>query len=100
MGKFIQPSKRTMSPIFPQMSSPQQQRMSREVNAPKVADKIKEPPKPEKVFEKEQRTAVKKNVSAEKTKEKKKMTASQLRDGFKMSIIIGDPVSKKYRRFK
>ena len=100
MGKFIQPNGRQMSPIFPQMRNAQQR-----PGAPKPPTENKRgfgeegqrgtPPPPMRPVSPQppQRT-----MEAEATTAKKKMSVEDLRNGFKMSIIIGDPVSKKFRK--
>ena len=98
MGKFIQPGKRPISPIFPQMPNPQP-RMSWDAQPPKKREMAAERPKEEAPV-KQQKPVMKKAVPPQKPAENKKITTNDLRNGFKMSVIIGEPVSKKYRRFK
>ena len=100
MGKFIQPNGRPAAPIFPQMPKVQQrmgnpQNVSErkrsvkdESTTPKEAPIMKETPTPK-------QTAIPEKASASK-----KMTVNDLRNGFKLSIIIGEPVSRKYRGYK
>lgn len=98
MGKFIQPGKRPISPIFPQMPN-QKPRMSWDAQPPKKREMAAEKPREEAPV-KQERTVGNRAVSPQKPIEKNKITINDLRNGFKMSVIIGDPVSKKYRRFK
>ncbi|MBE6610573.1 MAG: hypothetical protein E7634_07885 [Ruminococcaceae bacterium] len=98
MGKFIQPNGRQAVPIFPQMPGVQQR-----MGSPQAPyDKRKKPQdeKPEKAPIMQERPVPKKKEEAPKQSASKRMTVNDLRNGFKMSVIIGEPVSRKYRRHK
>ena len=99
MGKFIQPNGRQAAPIFPQMPKVQLR-----LDRPKAPyDKMKKPqeakPKEAPVMQ-ERRDPQKTAAAPEKASASKRMTVNDLRNGFKMSVIIGEPVSRKYRRHK
>ena len=98
MGKFIQPNGRQAAPIFPQMPGGRQRMGSPQ--APYDKSKTPKDEKPEKAPIIQKRPVPKKTEAAPKQSVSKRMTVNDLRNGFKMSVIIGEPVSRKYRRHK
>jgi len=93
MGKYISTGNRTAAPIFPKMPSVDQRTNS----APKPRT---EPKRPKEKTPENVAVNVKPNVEKVKNATaptKKHMTSDDLRQGFKMSVILGDPVSRKYR---
>ncbi len=92
MGKYISTGNRAAAPIFPKMPSAEQ-RMN---TAPKERT---EPKKPEEKAPKNVAVNVKQNVGKVKNdtaQKRKHLTSDDLRQGFKMSVILGEPVSRKY----
>ena len=99
MGKYVQPNGRQASPIFPQMPKVQQRTGSQKPQAERKPLFQEERPKETPVMQ-DTPKAQKQTVSVEASPVKKKMTVNDLRNGFKMSVIIGEPVSRKYRKNK
>lgn len=101
MGKYIQPNGRQAAPIFPQMPKVQQRMGGPQNLSDRKRPVQDENPKPKEAPVMQERSIPKKQaVTPEKVSASKKMTVNDLRNGFKMSVIIGEPVSRKYRKFK
>lgn len=93
MGKYISTGNRNVAPIFPKMPSAEQRMQA----APKERT---EPKKPEEKAPKNMAVNVNKpvkKVTTETSPKRKQLTSDDLRQGFKMSVILGEPVSRKYR---
>ena len=93
MGKYISTGNRTAAPIFPKMPNVEQrtQAESRPRTDPKKTEEKVQRKPAEKV---NARGAI---VKKDAKPKEKGITAAELRQGFKMSIILGEPVSRKYR---
>ena len=99
MGKYIQPNRRQAAPIFPQMPKGQQQMGSQQKFSDRNRPIQEERPKEQPVAQ-TQPIKNKQPEVPENTSKSRKMTVNDLRNGLKMSIILGEPVSKKHRKFK
>ena len=93
MGKFVSASNRTAPPIFPKMPGAEQRMRTEQ----KVKNDVKKPEQkaPEKASVNVKPTS--NNMRSEPAVTKKRMSADDLRQGFKMSVILGEPVCRKYR---
>ena len=102
MGKYIQKNKRPIAPIFPHMPSSRQETSGDAFTVEQERSAAEEQNAQSRINEAKKTEAEKKTkiktAPKSKAESRNNITVNDLRNGFKMSVIIGDPVSKKYRK--
>ena len=93
MGKYISAGNRTTAPIYPKMPNVNQR--TQPSAAPKTEPKIPKEKAPQTVV-------VNEKINIEKAKpaassKSKRFTPENVRQGFEMSVILGEPVARKHQ---